>query len=77
MAKRGSPNPAGENILCPCFRASGEKEIWCESHVPESSGVVIRYRNAGTLKKQIEIYCKQNYQRCEHFLSVKHMKWED
>ena len=77
MARKNMPNINGENIVCPCFRACGEKELWCESHVPESSGVVIRYRNGSALKKQIEIYCKDNYRRCEHFLSVRHMKWED
>lgn len=77
MARKGCAKTESESIVCPCFRASSEKELWCESHVPESSMTVLRYRNAGALKKQIEIYCKENYKRCEHYLSVKHMKWED
>ena len=71
------PNINGENIVCPCFKADGEKEIWCESHVPECGLVILKYRSSGARAKQEEIYCKENYKRCEHFLSVKHMRWED
>lgn len=77
MTRKTRPNDNGEKVLCPCFRATGKCEIWCESHVPESNQVVIKYRNAEAQKKQIKLYCECNYKRCEHYLSVKHMKWED
>lgn len=77
MGRKGYANINGENIVCPCYKAQSSTELWCESHVPEASMTVIRYRSTSALKKQIEIYCKENYKRCEHFLSVKHMKWDD
>lgn len=77
MSRKGMPNINGENIICPCFKAMNDREIWCESHVPECGTTVLRYRNTNALRKQTEIYCKENFKRCEHFLSVKHMKWEE
>lgn len=79
MPRRGYASENGEKIVCPCFKrmAAKEREIWCESHVPECTLSVLRYRQIDAFVKQVEIYCKDNYKRCEHFLAVKHLKWEE
>lgn len=77
MAARRNLNDNGEKVLCPCFKGLGRAEILCESHVPESSQVALIYRNKEACRKQVKLYCECNWKRCEHYLSVKHMKWED
>lgn len=77
MARKGYGNCEGENVLCPLFKAFTGNEIRCESHVPDSSVVVIRYRDVKKCDKQRRIYCEENWERCEHYLAWRHMRWED
>ena len=77
MPRKGFGNAEGENILCPLFRAVTPTEIRCESHVPESSIIAIRYRNAAMCEKQRRLYCEENWKRCEHYLAWKHLRWEE
>ena len=70
-------NTEGEAVLCPLFKGFTNNEIRCESHVPEASCVIIRYRNDKNCDKQRKLYCEENWKRCEHYLSWLHMKWED
>ena len=74
MPRRGYPSSNGENIVCPCFRRTADREIWCESHVQECGITVLRYRDLKAYEKQKRIYCQENYERCEHYLAVKHLK---
>ena len=77
MARKGGTQRNGESILCPCFKGVTANEIWCESHVPESSVTVLRYGSKEARRKQVKLYCECNWKRCEHYLAVKHMRWED
>ena len=77
MPRAGYGNAEGENILCPLFKAFTGNEIRCESHVPESSAVVIRYRSEEACNKQRCLYCEDQWKRCEHYLAWKHLNWED
>ena len=77
MPRPGYGNAAAQNVLCPLFRAVTQNEIRCESHVPESKVIAIQYRSAESCEKQRRIYCEENWERCEHYLAWKHMRWED
>lgn len=77
MSRKDCGNTEGENVLCPLFKAFTPTTIRCESHVPDSSVVEIRYRNAENCEKQRQLYCEENWTRCEHYLAWKHMRWEE
>jgi hypothetical protein len=77
MPRPGFGNTEAQTVLCPLFRAITPNEIRCESHVPESNGVAIQYRSTAAVEKQRRIYCEENWERCEHYLAWKHMRWED
>ena len=75
MPRQGYGNAEGETILCPLFKAWAENEIRCESHVPESSIVAIRYRSTEAFEKQKRLYCEENWKRCEHYQAWLHLRW--
>lgn len=76
--KKGGLNSRGaDHILCPYFKAHSEREILCESHVPDSKSVVLKFDSEHKKKTQQRIFCEGEYKRCEHYLSVKHFRWED
>ena len=77
MSRRECGNTEGENILCPLFKAFTQNTIRCESHVPDSNVVEIRYGDTRKCEQQRKLYCEQNWKRCEHYLSWEHMKWID
>ena len=77
MGKKGSENQAGEAILCPLFRAFTPNTIRCESHVPDSQTVEIRYSDTKKCENQRKIFCEGCWKRCEHYLSWYHLKWRD
>lgn len=77
MPRQEYGNADGERVLCPLFKAWRTNEIRCESHVPESSVVVIQYRNTEAFEKQMRLYCEENWKRCEHYLAWLHLKWGD
>ena len=51
----------GKMVLCPLFKAfgssNGQSWIRCESHVPDSNTVEIRYRNMEQCRIQRETFC--------------------
>ena len=65
------------SILCPLFRACSSNWIKCESHVPDSEVVEIRFKHESRCTKQKQIFCGDCYERCEHYRSWLHMKWTD
>lgn len=71
MSGRGA-----DHIKCPFFRAHSGREILCESHVPDSR-VTIRFDSEKAKNIQQHIYCEGNYKRCEHYIAVRHFRWED
>lgn len=77
MGRKGSGNTEAENVLCPLFKSFTCNTIRCESHVPESVTVEIRYSDTKKCKQQRELYCEGAWKRCEHFISWKHMNWLD
>jgi len=74
--KAGPSSRQSDYILCPFFRAHSDREILCEGHVPDSK-TVIRFDSAGKKKQQQTIFCEGCYERCEHYQSVSHFRWED
>ena len=70
-------NTEAENVLCPLFRAYTTNAIRCESHVPDSTTIEIRYQDPKKCDLQRKLYCEGNWKRCEQFLSWKHMRWEE
>lgn len=70
-------NREGETILCPLFKSFTDHSIRCESHVPDSNAIEIKYQEPTRCEKQRRIYCEGNWKRCEHYLSWLHMRWED
>ena len=77
MSRKGYGNAEGENVLCPLFKVFTPNSIRCESHVPDSNGVEIRYRDTRKCELQRKLYCEGNWKRCEHYLAWRHMRWED
>ena len=67
----------GEAVLCPLFKSFKEDEIRCASHVPDASAVILKYRNKQACKTQREVFCERCWKRCEHYLSWRHMRWDD
>ena len=65
------------SMRCPLFRESSSNWIRCESHVPDSEIIEIRYKHESRCTKQKQIFCQNCYERCEHFRSWQHMKWID
>ena len=68
---------ASISMRCPLFRACSSNWIRCESHVPDSEVVEIRYKHESRCTKQKAIFCEGCYERCEHYRSYLHMKWRD
>ena len=66
-----------ERERCPIFVSVSETEITCRSCVNGSRCSVIRFDDRIQREQQTEIFCKQNYKRCEQFLSWKHFSWQD
>lgn len=78
MSRKECGNTEGESVLCPLFKAYTQNSIICESHVPDSITIQIRY---GTESRKCEtqrrLYCEGNWKRCEHYLAWRHLKWID
>lgn len=70
-------NTEAEYVLCPLFREFTKNTIRCESHVPDSNTIEIRYRDVKKCETQKKLYCEGNWKRCEHYLAWRHMRWED
>lgn len=68
---------ASISMRCPLFRACSSNWIRCESHVPDSEIVEIRYKHESRCIRQKQIFCEGCYERCEHYRSWLHMKWQD
>ena len=77
MSRKECGNTDGENILCPLFKAFTDSTIRCESHVPDSNVIEIRYGDTKSCGAQRKLYCEGNWQRCEHYIAWKHLKWID
>ena len=75
--KGGLSGRGADHILCPCFRAHSDREILCESHVPDSKTILIKFDSEHKKKQQQHIFCEGCYTRCEHYRSVQHFKWPD
>ena len=75
--KDGLSGRGATYILCPYFKAHSEREILCESHMPDCKSVLFRFDSAEKKKNQQHIFCEGCYKKCEHYRSVKHFKWED
>ena len=73
--KNEKPLPVRE--VCPIFVAVSEKEIICKSCVNSSKCCVLRFDDRIQRETQTNIFCKQNYKRCEQFLSWQHFSWQD
>ena len=75
--KTGLSGRRTDYILCPFFRAHSEKEILCESHVPDSKNIILRFDSEKKKRQQQEIFCEGCYKRCEHYISVQHFRWTE
>ena len=75
--REGEGNRALISMRCPLFRACSSNWIRCESHVPDSEIVEIRFKHESRCATQKKIFCENMYERCEHYQSYIHMKWED
>ena len=63
MADYGS-----QNIRCPFYKGSDEKNIRCEGVV--SPICIQRFRSVKRRSSVIEFYCASDYQECRHYKSV-------
>ena len=78
--KMGKPvygNVDGETILCPLWKSFNSHEIRCESHVPDSSSVVLKYRDEKACEQQRKIFCEGCFKRCEQYRTVMHFNWPE
>lgn len=77
MSRKECGNTEGEAILCPLFKAFTASTIRCESHVPESQTIELRYSSTQRCAEQRKIFCEGCWKRCEHYLAWKHFRWYD
>ncbi len=70
-------NREGDYVMCPLFRAYTNNSIRCEPHVPEADAMDLRYWDPKKCEQQRKLYCEGNWKRCEHYLSWRHMVWQD
>ena len=68
---------AGEYVLCPIFIANTKNEIQCQAHLPDSSSTVHKYSNEQMCRRQRTMFCEGCWERCEHYLSWRHFRWEE
>lgn len=74
--KDGLSGKRADYILCPLFHAHSEKSILCEGEVPETR-TEIKFKGVSQKCQQQKIFCEGCYQKCEHYIAVKHFRWED
>jgi len=77
VSRKACGNTEGEAVLCPLFKSFTANTIRCESHVPDSETVELRYSDTKKCAMQRKIFCEGVWKRCEHYQSWVHMKWED
>ena len=75
--KRKRGNRWGEDVLCPLFVSFSDYEIKCQSHMPDASSTVIKYSNLNYCKTQRSVFCEGCWERCEHYRTWKHFRWEE
>lgn len=75
--KKEQPVQLPVREICPIFVSVSETEITCRSCVNGSRCSVIRFDDRLQRESQTNIFCKQNYKRCEQFLSWQHFSWQD
>ena len=63
---------------CPFFIGCGDNFIVCESVFPRDTGATCRtnYKRGKEMKKQMEMYCCENWERCELARSIAHWRYE-
>ena len=71
------PNKPDSKKTCPLFIACSDREIICKSHINGAERVAVRYWVKSNLDIQMEHFCKDNYRKCEQYLSYKHFLWTD
>jgi hypothetical protein len=78
MAKGHGPSTRrAAYVLCPLYVADGERDILCESHIPDARVTVNRFNSKKDKDTQKRCFCEGCWKRCEHYLSWKHWKWEE
>ncbi len=78
MSRKHIPNTRhAEDIRCPLFVAESERDILCESHMMDAKVTIIRYRTGKDKAIQRACFCEGAYEKCEHYVSWKHWRWED
>lgn len=63
MGKPVYGNVDGETINCPLWKSFTDYEIRCESHVPDSSSVILKYRDAKACEIQRKTFCEKCWKR--------------
>ena len=79
MSRKECGDTVGKAVLCPLYKSNDFNHSWirCESHIPDSQIVEIRYANTHRCEEQMHIFCEGCYKRCEHYRAWKHLKWMD
>lgn len=74
--KDGLNGRGSDDIKCPYWHAHNNREILCESHIPDSR-IVFKFDSDKKKKIQQRIFCEGCYERCEHYITVTHFKWPE
>lgn len=78
MAERKKkPDQLSAMVVCPIFISASETEIVCRSCVNGAQCSVLRYDDQCQREQQSNIFCKQNYKRCEQYRAYQHFSWQD
>ena len=75
--RKRTPDQLPARELCPIFVSVSETEIVCRSCVNGARCSILRYDDRLQREQQTNIFCKQNYKRCEQYLAYKHFSWQD
>ena len=75
--ERGACGSQGtRDILCPFFRSHNGYEINCEGYT-DTMVSAMKYRTQTDKKFWQSVYCKQNYQYCEHYNALMMLKYHE
>lgn len=79
MEQRTKPEQASETsgtgaITCPFFLAHSAHEIHCEAFVDDAR-LINRYQRACDKKRQLRIFCSENFKSCEIYRALMRDKY--
>ena len=68
--------PQEREVKCPYFRRFGDRKIVCEGHHDGCYSLATNFVNNKVMIRQLEVYCNDNYTKCEIYRLVSKAKYD-